>query len=989
MKFRAHNLLHGPALTGCLTISAKRRSLLVLFLICISVPLYGAEPPHNLAPAAVITASGYLNDAYAPAFTADGRIPEPDCSADMEAAWCLPQALAQGAELRYQWPDPVTIGEIVYYGRTAWLWNENFLAVQVYADNGTRPVFSQRLQPGHGPQRITLKRPVTVKTLTLRFPKADGGPNPGASEIGIYSLPPPQESLGKFRSQANGPVPLDDSGALKKKLKDGAFGFRELVVIQRNALNPSHVYTYHNEDFHPGGALYKFRPYGKPQLLVDSAEGQMLDVELSYDGRELVFSWRRNADANYQVYRMNTDGTGLVQLTDGDHYNFNACWLPDGGIAFLSTRKSAFAYCWNSPVGVLYRMERDGSQVKRLSSNYLNDFTPAVLEDGRLIYSRWEYVDRPAIPIQSLWTIHPDGTGLRVFFGNRVLSPATFMEARSIPGTEQVLCLLTAHNGPCRGAIGILDRRKGVNAQEAIRNITPEVAIGKVEEGDGNRISGPYENPFPLNATHYVVSVGGAIVVRDYAGTEQATLLEPENGMGFYNPKPIRATPVPPALPSGILDAEEAVEPDGYATLYLQDVHVGLEPHVKRGEVTALRVVEEMAKPVQISPELRAFGFQFPVVSSGATYAPKRVWGEAAVAPDGSACFRVPAGKALYFMALDKHGRAVQRMRSFTHFMPGESQSCMGCHEDRGSSPVLNVLPKAFRQQPQELVPPEWGRSGFSYAHVVQPILDRHCVTCHNADLTEGGLDLSGDLTDFFNVSYETLARMNTPAEDCMLGGAAQAAFQNPCTKWISTYNGSESNIPEITPGYWGSPASRLADVVLEGHPDRTGAKRVELSDTEKRRIFAWIDLNVPYYGSSDSNHRDRRGCRRMWPDDFDTVFASVVERRCASCHDPGGAAATTPVRKWYLRIREPEKNTFLRAPLASVAGGMEKCGVAIFQTRDDPDYLALLNTFRPINELLEKIPRLDMVKPSEDDTGSCCVVVNQPTVESGSSGNT
>ena len=147
-------------------------------------------------------------------------------------------------------------------------------------------------------------------------------------------------------------------------------------------------------------------------------------------------------------------------------------------------------------------MDRDGSNVTRLSSNYLNDFTPAVLEDGRLIYSRWEYVDRPAIPIQSLWTIHPDGTGLRVFFGNRVLSPATFMEARTIPGTEQVLCLLTAHNGPCRGAIGILDPRKGVNAQEAITNITPEVFIGKVNEGDGNRIPGPYENPFPLNDTH-------------------------------------------------------------------------------------------------------------------------------------------------------------------------------------------------------------------------------------------------------------------------------------------------------------------------------------------------------------------------------------------------------------------------------------------------------------------------------------------------------
>jgi hypothetical protein len=947
---------------------------IIVTLIGVPAVVFGEEL-RNLAPDAIITASGCLNDSYAPRFTADGIVPEPNCKADINAAWCLPQAQAQGATLKYEWQEPVTISEIVYYGRTGWLWNENFLAVQVYVDNNTRPIFSTPLQPGHGPQRITLKHPVSAKALMLRFPKADGGPNPGASEIRIYNVSPPQELLGKFLKDANAPVPLKESAELQQQLKNGSFGFRELLVIQRQELNPSHVYTYHNEDFKPGGGLYKFTIGGEPQLLVDSPEGQMLDVELSYDGSEMLFSWRKNADAKYQVYRMNIDGSGLVQLTDGNDYNFNACWLPDGGIGFLSTRKSSYAYCWNSPVGVLYRMDRDGANVKRLSSNYLNDFTPAVLEDGRLIYSRWEYVDRPAIPIQSLWTLHPDGTGLRVFFGNRVLSPATFMEARTIPGTEQVLCLLTAHNGPCRGAIGILDPRKGVNTQEAIRNITPEVFVGKVNEGDGNRIPGQYENPFPLNDTHYLVSVKGAITVRDYAVTEQATLLEPRNGMGFYNPKPIRAIPAPPVLPAGTSVMADASESQDYATVYLQDVHVGLEPNVQRGEVAAIRVVEEIAKPVQISPDLRAFGFQFPVVSCGASYAPKKIWGEVPVSPDGSACFRVPAGKPLYFMALDKYGRALQRMRSFTHFMPGESQSCMGCHEDRITTPVLNVKPGAFRQQPQSLTPPEWGRVGFSYAHIVQPVLDKHCVKCHNENRAGDGLDFSGDFTDFFNVSYETLARMNTPAEDCMVGGAAQANFKNPYTKWISSYNGSESNILEIMPRHWGSPASRLADVVLADHPDATGMKRVELSDTEKRRIFAWMDLNVPYYGTSDSNHRDRRGCRRMWPDDFDTVFGSIVERRCASCHQPGGTAADTPVRKWYLRVSDPEKNTFLRAPLAKAAGGLGNCGSNVFQTKDDPDYRALLNTFKPIHELLAKTPRYDMMAPSEDDAPSCCEV--------------
>jgi hypothetical protein len=222
-------------------------------------------------------------------------------------------------------------------------------------------------------------------------------------------------------------------------------------------------------------------------------------------------------------------------------------------------------------------------------------------------------------------------------------------------------------------------------------------------------------------------------------------------------------------------------------------------------------------------------------------------------------------------------------------------------------------------------------------------------------------VDLSGDMTDFFNVSYETLARQRTPAQNAEVGGARQADFRNPYTSWISTYNGSESNILEIQPGTWGSPASRLAELVLAGHPDARGKPRVNLTDAEKRRIFAWIDLNVPYYGTSDSNHRDRRGCRQMWPADFDRVFQEVTARRCAECHQPNDQGIATVPRKWYLRIEQPEKNPFLLAPLAVEAGGTEFCDRAVFESTDDPDYQALLAVFRPIQQLLANQPRLDL----------------------------
>ncbi len=928
----------------------------------------------NVAPEATILASGEYSDAYRAANTANGFIPAPGSRADANAAWCLPANEAAGATLTYSWSSPVTIAVVVYYGRTAWRWDENFLELEIYAGMSDVPIGISALRKGHGPQPISLETPFETDTLTLRFTRADMGPNPGASEIALYAASPEPEQLGAFRPAPGEPVMYEESPALAGRVWDRGFGFTDMLVIERHELNPSHVYTYHNEDFRPGGGLYRMHGTGELEQLLDAGEGQLLDVDLCYDGREILFSWRRDVSTPYQVFRMPLEGGMPVQLTQGAHYNFNPCWLPDGNIVFLSTRESAYAYCWDSPVGVLHRMNRDGGEVTRISANYLNDFTPMVLEDGRIIYSRWEYVDRPAIPIQSLWTIHPDGTNLQVFFGNRVLSPATFMEARSIPGTDKVLCLLTAHNGPCRGGVGIIDRRLGVNAQAAIRNITPEVDIGRVDEGDGNAVRGGYENPYPINDSHFLVSLLGDIVVRDYDGTEFATLLAArDNGLGFYNPRPIRPVTRPPALPSVTPVSHTLDDKPPVARIYLQDVYQGLAPHVARGEVAAIRVVEEVAKPIEISPALRAFGFQFPVVSAGATYAPKAVWGETPVQPDGSAAFEVPANTPLYFMALDKHGRALQRMRSFTHFVPGETQTCIGCHEDRNTAPTLRRPPTAFSELPRPLETPEWGRGGFSYRHVVQPVLDRHCVSCHNANTPQGGVDLSGDLTDFFNVSYETLVRMGTPAEDAMRGSAAQGDFRNPFTNWISTYNGSEANILEITPNYWGAPASPLADLILSGHPDAHGIPRIRLNDDERRRVFAWIDLNVPYYGTSDSNHRERIGCRQMWPEEFEPVFHEVTARRCISCHgaDSDGAAAIP--RKWYLRVSAPEKNNFLLAPLARAAGGTEACGEAIFATTDDPDYQAILHSFASIRELLAEIPRMDMIPPAE---GSICCPV-------------
>jgi hypothetical protein len=717
------------------------------------------------------------------------------------------------------------------------------------------------------------------------------------------------------------------------------------------------VYTYHNEGFRAGGGLYLVdlaQPEPQIRQLLATPNGEILDLDLSYDGRVVLFSWREKETEGYQLWTINIDGSSLRQLTRGEHHNYNGCWLPDGGIGFVSTRSPQFAYCWNSPVGVVHRMDADGENVRRISANYLNDFTPYPLENGRLIYSRWEYVDKPAIPIQSLWTINPDGTGLTGYYGNRVISPGTFMEPRSIPGTDMILCTMTGHNGPARGAVGLIDRRHGVNAQASIRNLTPDVPVPPVDKGDGNFWGAkPYSNPQPLDPERFLVSAHGPLLVRNLEGTCQTEALSrPEKGLLWISAQPVRSRPRPPVVTTMVDASGQSTETSsasrGVARLYLQNVYDGLEPTVRRGEVKRLRVVRELPKTVRIHPDKRAFGFQFPVISAGATYAGKQVLGEVDVADDGSAYFEVPAGIPIYFMALDADGQAVQRMRSFTHLMPGELQGCVGCHEPRGQSARAPADLRAMGRSPVPLTPPEWGTNGFSYAAVVQPVLDRHCGECHTGPEPKGNVDLSGDTTDYFNVSYETLARGRRQS--------GEAQWFSPYVSWIPTYNGFETNILSVEPKAWGSPRSKLAEVILSSHPDENGKPRVQVDEAGRRRVLAWIDLNVPYYGTSETTHPDNNGSRRVYPAHLDRTLAEVAARRCAPCHAQGKIP-----RPFWTRIENPHLNSFLMAPLAKAAGGSQRCGQAVFAGKEDPDYQAILNTFKPMHTELASNPRMDM----------------------------
>ena len=981
--------------------------------------------PVNLALTATASASSEYDSHYMARFAIDGVIAGVGSGADPDKAWCVRGETAKGkGEFTLNWAEPVSVAKIVYFGRTAFFMSECWKNYQVFLDDQTEPVATGIFAQKHGPQQIPIPLQ-KVRQIRLVFLDSYGGPNPGAAEIMVFAEPLTKNELRNLGADFV-PEPITEIDQQTREML--LHGLDRFIVIKRFEIEASHVYTYHYEAFRGGGGLYVYdtkklldKSDDAATLLVDTPQGQILDADLSYDGKTILFSWRQKQSAPYHLWSINVDGTGLKQLTDGPWHDYNACWLPDGDIAFLSSRSPQFAYCWNAPVGILHRMRPDGSRLIRLSDNYLNDFTPTVLEDGRIIYGRWEYVDRPAIPIQSLWTIHPDGTDLQVFYGNRVLSPATFMEAKQIPGTTQVVCTMTGHNGPTRGAIGILERGYGVNEQKSIRNITPDIPVDRVDHGDGN--SWPvqiYSGPYPLDAERFLVSARGPLLVRTFElnsetnrpQLEAALLERPDNGMQFFNAIPVRSRQQPPVLYSDILhgdyENESAKKRPTHATLVLQDVYEGLGPDVKRGEVAAIRIVREMQKTVRIEPHLRAFGFQFPVISCGATYAGKMVLGDVPVAEDGSAHFNVGLGATrgsagygsdilrqgskdvpelapttgpIYFLALDNEGRTIQRMRSFTHLMPGEKQSCVGCHDSRTQTPLrTGDFAISATREPIDPKLPAWADAerlfpdraafspGFDYVRLVQPVWDNYCTDCHNPHESAGGIDLSGDFTDYFNVSYETLVSEKQNHEG------------SPYVSWIPTYNGHEQNILKIEPKQWGSYASPLVELIRSGHPDASGKKRFEMDDESRRKVYAWIDLNIPYYASSETSDPDALGCRRIYPKDLDVVLNEVGSRRCAECHEKGNvhrrewtwrtqnqfqfpqenADGIVPRRPW-VRITEPRLNPFLLAPLAKSAGGTEQCGQAIFADKSDVDYVKILETFATIQEEIKTRPRIDM----------------------------
>lgn len=634
---------------------------------------------------------------------------------------------------------------------------------------------------------------------------------------------------------------------LSEKAKNVLAG-KQIIYIERDQFAPDHhntatLFQYgeiNENSFAPGGAMKIFDVDSrKSRTLIEITDGVVRDPEISFDGKKIIFSMRKSKEDFYHIYEMNVDGTGLKQLTHAEGVSdIDPLYLPDGGIVFTSTRQPKYCMCNRHIMGNLFRMNGDGSNITQIGVSTLFEGHSSLLSDGRILYDRWEYVDRNFGDAQGLWTVNPDGTKHSIYYGNNTASPGGVLEGRQIPGTDLVVCTFSSCHDRPWGAIAVIDRKKGVDGRDAVVKIWPKECINIVGNGDLDSfkwISNFYEDPFPINEDYFLTSrtiwfKRGSWNIDDskqgiyLLGMDGTEVLLIEGDKSLYDPQIIQPREKPLILPS-MRNFE-----DKTGRFYVENVYEGTHmAGVKKGEAKWLRVVESPEKRTWTKQGWFGQGEQAPGMNWH-SFENKQILGEVPIEEDGSASFIVPAGKHVYFQILDKDKKMIQSMRSGVSLMPGEINGCVGCHEDRLSIPApMPKRPIALSKKPAELS--KWmGKEPFKFSFMehVQPILDKHCVSCHDFDNNDRKkLVLAKDMNAFFNAAYVNL-------------------YVN---KIVSLVGGGPADIQQAYS--WGSHASKLTKIIDNGH------KGVKLSPKEKETLYTWMDLNGVYYPVYESAFDD------------------------------------------------------------------------------------------------------------------------------------
>ncbi|MHC4250555.1 MAG: HzsA-related protein [Planctomycetota bacterium] len=673
-----------------------------------------------------------------------------------------------------------------------------------------------------------------------------------------------------------------------------ARGVKEIVFSERRFCGDGHWYAnfgyfFDGPDrpvYSDGGRLVKLDvESGKTTAIFEDPKGTIRDPCVHYDAKKVLFSYRKGGTMQFHLYEIGVDGTGLKQLTDGIFDDLEPTYLPDGGIAFVSGRAKRWVNCWLVQVATLYRCDGDGKNIRQLSVNIEQDNAPWVLPDGRIIFTRWEYVDRSQVQFHHLWTCNPDGTNQAAYFGN--MHPGgVFIDAKPIPGTDRVVFINSPGHGKKEhaGHLSTVTDRHGPDAKSS------EKRIGNIFCRD----------PYAVSEDCFIIADGRKIQVVDGSGRRS----DLHTGrLEVSEPRPIIKRKRERVVPPRVDWSKET------GTLILGNAYVGRKMKgVKKGEIKKLMILETLPKPLNYGSGLHDF---WPITHGG-TFTLERILGTVPVEADGSAHFEVPANRPLFFIALNEKNESVKRMHSFLSVMPGEVLSCVGCHETRVKTPerrehgvVMAMKRRASRIEPVAGVP-----YMIDFPKHIQPILDKHCIKCHNPDKPDGKIILAGDYGPVYSHSYMALTGLGL----------------------VSDGRNRQGN---TAPRSVGDSASRLMKMLDGSH------YKAKLSGVEVEMIRNWIHVGASYPGTyaalgtgmirGNTLPRTHGPARKK--------AEAAFKQRCASCHRnrfPAMANYSKAGGKnkgnyfWdthmTFNLTRPEKSILLLAPLSKSAGGWGTC---------------------------------------------------------------
>ena len=745
---------------------------------------------------------------------------------------------------------------------------------------------------------------------------------------------------------------------------------------------------------HSGGRLCVYNVVTKEcRTLFDDPAGNLRDPCVHYDAEKLVFSYLPAGEKHYSLYEIDLDGSNLTRLTGMEKEkrpfdngaepvrtdgwdDIEPCYLPDGGIVFCSSRVNRYVQCWLSQVATVHRCDGDGENARMLSCNIEQDNTPWVLNNGQVAYMRWEYVDRNHLVFHHLWTMNPDGTRQMIFYGNNKPG-GVFLDPKPVPDSNRVAAVFSPGHGMREhyGRIALFDTNDGPDSPEGVKYISK---------------ANDHADPWAFSEETFMAASQQRIVLLDGQGNEETLYQLPDDlakaGYWISDPRPMMKREREPI----IADSTHAEKPFG--TLAMVNIYRGRRmKELAPGTVRELLLYEVLPKPINYSGAMSE-------VSSGGTFSVERLIGSVPVSDDGSAYFNVPANTSLLFVALDAQGRCVKRMHSFTSVMPGELQTCIGCHEDRRETPTVadgQKLRQITRVEPVHPQKVEGIPEIIDFNRDIQPILDRHCLECHNTRRDEGDFNISGHWGPLYSIGYQQMS-------------------------WRELFGDNRVILPyethsksDFLPYEIGSGSSRLLKLIDEKHGN------VEMPAQERRLIAFWLDAGAAYAGTYAVNSTGSIGhyvVNKNSRDDKDwpelSAYEDVLVRRCDRCHakdDESKKAGTyTAPAQFYVQYyphEEKQKNLFIArsmaqdggrfnrheifdltepseslvalTPLAKSAGGLGVCeaksGEGVLNGTDDADYQKIVDyIMRGRRYLLEENNRYTMSFDSANNGPNC-----------------